>query len=58
MSRVIGRVREPNESKAIDKLVARLKDNLDDGIGARLHYIRNLGWLYESPLFDPQPIEQ
>jgi len=50
---VLGRRDAPEESKALDKLVSRLKENLGSDVGKRIHHIRGLGWLYEVPLPPP-----
>lgn len=50
---ILGRPDAREESKALDKLVSRLKENVGAAVGKRIHHIRNLGWLYEVPLPAP-----
>lgn len=50
---ILGRPDAPEESKALDKLVSRLKEKVGAVVGKRIHHIRELGWLYEVPLPAP-----
>lgn len=51
--RVLERQDDMGESKALDKLVSRLKKNVGHTISKRIHHLRTLGWLYETPLLSP-----
>ena len=50
---ILGRRDVPEESKALDMLVSRLKKNVGATVAKRIHHIRELGWLYEVPLPAP-----